>query len=385
MSDTIFAEKDPAIVIPQALAEYELATGVKLAAGDPRRLHLQVILQLLIQIRALIDFAGKQNLLRYVEDLFIDAYAALWGLTREGPKPAKTTQRFRYPTVVAHTVPAGMRVSDGANVFRVSEDTTATDDHVDAPVECTVAGRAANGIAAGQIDALVDAPLVPGCTGTENLTETISGHDAESLEELRARVRDEPEARSTCGPANAYRAEALAASANVADAIALGPDDAPYMAGYAPEPGEVHVLIIQGERDDNGVLIDVEPEPTEGLLEAVDAALTPEDVRPLGDLVVVKAPVWVDFDAIGTYYIPRSRAKQASQIITDVEKAWAAYLLWQQSSSGRDINPDEAKRLVTNAGAKRLALTSPSFLALQRDEAARVYAAQLVYGGVEDD
>jgi len=385
MSESLFAEKDPAIVVAEALATYKAETGFTLAASDPRRLHLQTLLLLIIQVRSLIEFTGKQNLLRFVEDLFIDAYAALWGLTRKSPEPSTCTQRFQFASSASRTISAGVRVSDGTTTWKVAEDTTATDDHVDAPVECITPGRASNGVAIGQIDTLVDPTLVPGCTGTSNLTETISGRDRESLEELRARTRDAPESRSTCGPRTAYRAAALEASASVADAVALGPDDAGDMAGYPPGDGEVFVLVIKGERDSDGVLTSVVPDPDSGLLATVEEALSAEDVRPLNDLVIVKAPEWVDFDAIGTYYIGRSRAKQATQIIAAVELAWNSYLLWQQSATGRDINPDEAKTRVLNAGAKRLALTDPAFTALLRDQSARLSYAHLMYGGVEDD
>ena len=80
----------------------------------------------------------------------------------------------------------------------------------------------------------------------------------------RERLRDAPESRSTCGPRTAYEAAAAAASASVADAVALGPDDAIEMAGSPPGPGEVFVLLLEGERDDNGTLISVVPEPGAG-------------------------------------------------------------------------------------------------------------------------
>lgn len=392
MADLVLAQKDPSTAIAATLARYKELTksvanpaGTTLAPADPRRLHLLALLDLVIQQRALIDFSGKQSLLRFVSDLFIDELAGLWGLDRLPSLPSRTTERFSFATVAPRTIAAGIRVSDGVNLWTVIADTSATADHVDALVECTANGGATNGIAIGQIDNLVDPDLVPGCTGVSNITETVSGRDVEQLEDYRERLRDAPESQSTCGPRTAYEAAAIAASASVADAVALGPDDGGEMAGYPPEPGEIHVLVIEGERDDAGVLISVVPAPGEGVLDAVDAALTPEEVRPLGDHMIIRAPVFSDFDAIVTYFIAESRSESATEIQAAAEEAFAAWLLWQQSAIGRDINPDELRARLVNAGAKRAVVTEPAFTALLRDQSARCVYQFLAYGGVEDD
>src|SRR5688572_4680999 len=358
--EILFAEKAADLVLAGVLARYKETTGVTLAPADPRRLHLQAFVLELAQQRALIDYSGKQNLLRFVSDLYIDAYAELWGEERLPALPSECTQRFNFASSSARTIAAGVRVTDGTNIWEVTEDTSDTAAFIDAPVECIVTGKATNGIAIGQIDTLVDPESVPGCLSTENTTETISGRDVESLEDFRERLRSVPESRSTCGPRTAYEAAALEASASVADAVALGPNDADYMAGTDPEPGEVHVCIIMGARDDDGALESVVPDPEAGLLTTVEEALTAEDVRPLTDFVTVKAAEFVEYDSVATYYIGRSRAKQATEIQDAVEEAYDAYQLWQQSKIGRDINPSELVTRLVNAGAKRVAVTDPT-------------------------
>lgn len=392
MSDPILAVKDASTVTAEALATYKEATksaanpnGTTLAPADPRRLHLNALLALLVQIRALIDFSGKQSLLRFVSDEFIDELAELWGEERIAAQPSVCTERFSFATSDARTIAAGVRVTDGTNIWTVTVDTSATADHIDAPVECTVVGGDTNGIAPGQIDTLVDPTDVPGCTGVANTTETVSGRNTEALEDFRERLRDVPESRSTCGPRTAYEAAAVEASASVADAVALGPDDGDDMAGSPPSPGHVFVLVLEGERDDAGVLTSVIPEPSGGVITAVDDALSAEDVRPLTDFVTVKAPEWADFDSIVTYFIAESRSDSASEIQDAVEEAYAAWLLWQQSAIGRDVNPSELTTRLVNAGAKRVAVTLPAFTSLLRDESARCVYSVLTYGGVEDD
>jgi phage-related baseplate assembly protein len=385
VSDPTLAEKDVATVLAEALARYKETTGVTLAPADPRRLHLQAFLLLLAQQRQLIDFAGKQSLLRFVSDDWIDILAELWGEERIAAAPSTCTVRFSYEFSLPRTVPAGTRVTDGTNLWRVTEDTSETDDEIDVPVECLVTGSATNGLAPGQIDTLVDPDNVPGCTGVSNTTETISGRNIESLEAFRERLRDVPESRSTCGPRTAYRAAALEASSSVADAVALGPNDGDEMAGYAPDPGEVFVLIIKGERDADDEVVSVVPEPDSGLLTTVEEALSAEDVRPLTDSVTVKSAEFVDLDVSVGYYIARSRSDSATQIQGAVQAAYDAYLLWQQSKIGRDINPSELTTRLVNAGAKRANVISPAFTALSRDEVAKLRLTSLAYLGVEDD
>jgi phage-related baseplate assembly protein len=388
MSDPTLAEKDPAVILAEALATYKGETGVSLAPPDPRRLHLQALLLLVSQLRALIDYSGKQSLLRFVGDEFIDELAALWGEERLEALASETTERFNFASSGPHTVPAGIQVTDGTNVWQVVEDTSETGIKVDAVVRCIVAGGGTNGVAIGQIDQLVNPDDIPGggVVSVSNLTATSKGRELEGLEAFRERLRKVPESRSTCGPRNAYQAAALEADSAVADAVALGPDDAGDVASYAHGDGEVFVLILEGERDDDGVLTSVIPAPTAGLLTTVDTALDAEDVRPLTDHVTTMAPLFVEFDAIYTYYIARSRSKSAAAIQAAVDEAFNAYLLWQQSKIGRDINPSEGITRLVNAGAKRVVTAgSTAFTALLRDQSARCSYAALVYGGVEDD
>lgn len=387
MSDLQLAEKDPALILSEALATYKQITGQDLAPADPRRLHLQALLLIVSQLRQLIDFSGKQSLLRFVSDLFIDALSELW-IGTEGRIPAapsQCTERFNFGVLGSYTIPDKTRVSDGKNFWEVEGDTSNTGTFVDATVKCITPGRASNGVAIGQIDTLVDPSDLPGCTGVTNTTETISGRDVEGLEDFRARLRNEPEARSTCGPRAAYEAAALEASENVADAAAIGPDDFGEVFYTTPGPGEIWLLIIKGERDEQGALISVVPDPDDGLLNTVAASVTGEQVRPLGDFVTVLRPQFVDFDAICSYTIGQSRAKQAVQIQLAVQQAFSDYLLWQQSKISRDINPSELTARLVNAGAKRVIITSPTFQVLVRDQSARCVYQFLGYDGVEND
>jgi phage-related baseplate assembly protein len=394
--DLKLANKDPATVLAEALAMYKEATksavnpnGTTLAPADPRRLHLQALLLIVTQLRGLIDFAGKQSLLRFVTDVWIDEFAALWEEQRLPATPSQCLERFLFPSGGSPSVPVGVRVTNNTDTWKVVEaisEVFSPDHYIECRVECITPGASSNGVAIGQIDTLVDPDQVPGCIGVSNSTETSKGHDREQLEDFRERLRDAPENNSPAGPRVAYEEKARKVSPTVADAIALGPEDTGDVVYYAPNPGEVIVLILKGERDDNtNALISVEPEPDDGLLDEVTAGLTAETERPLTDHVIVQPPLWHDFDAFATFYIPRSRAESAANIIVAANKAFADYLLWQQSKIGRDVNPSELIGRLMAAGAKRVEVASPAFTSLMRDQSARVVYGVLTYGGVEDD
>lgn len=394
MSDPTLAEKDPATVLAQALADYKAATvsaanptGTTLAPADPRRLHLQALLALLAQQRSLIDFSGKQSLLRFVSDEWIDELALLWNETRLPAKPSTCMQRFNFPDDSAlHSVLAGTRVTDGINTWATLVDASSTSAIVSATVQCIVDGSATNSVAMGQITTLVDPAHAVGCTSVTNTTETDGGRDLETVDEFRTRLRDAPENTSVGGPRLAYQQNALNASATVADAVALGPDDDGEVAFYPPAAGQVFVLIIKGTRDASGTLTAVVPDPDVELIATVETALSADDVRPLCDQVIVQAPAWHDFDTIVSFSIATSRSDSVATITTDVEQALTDWLLWQQSKIGRDLNPSELIKRMMNAGAKRVDVTEPAFTSLLRDQCARSSGYVLLgYGGVEDD
>lgn len=91
----------------------------------------------------------------------------------------------------------------------------------------------------------------------------------ESDTAYRARIQAAPEGFSVAGPVGAYRAHALAADALIAD-----------VAVTSPTPGRVLVSVLAHAGDGT---------PTQDTLDAVVAALSAEDVRPLTDTVEVQA------------------------------------------------------------------------------------------------
>jgi phage-related baseplate assembly protein len=94
-------------------------------------------------------------------------------------------------------------------------------------------------------------------------------------DDLRQRIADAPEGFSVAGPEGAYRRFAKAAHPDVLDVDIS-----------SPAPAEVLIRVLSRTGDGT---------PSEALLAAVDAAVSPKDVRPIGDRVTVAAGIAVDY------------------------------------------------------------------------------------------
>lgn len=119
-----------------------------------------------------------------------------------------------------------------------------------------------------------DLDHIAGTFGVDRLVDTPATADdpavMESDERLRRRVQLSFEAFSTAGSAGAYVFHALSAAPALADATAV-----------KTAPGEVTVTLL-------GAAADMAPTPAE--IDAVRRRLSADTVRPLTDVVVVRAP-----------------------------------------------------------------------------------------------
>ncbi len=92
---------------------------------------------------------------------------------------------------------------------------------------------------------------------------------------LRSRVQLAPEALSTAGPEGAYVFHTMTVDPTIKSVQV-----------YSPTPGEVHVLPLTSVG--NGI-------PSANLLSAIRSRLAEEDIRPLTDMVYVRAPAVQNF------------------------------------------------------------------------------------------
>ena len=124
--------------------------------------------------------------------------------------------------------------------------------------------------------------------------------------------------------------------------------------------------------------------PGEELIAGLQNFLRDGKIRPLTDDVTVAAPTETVYNLNLTYYINDSDKASASVIQSKVNDAILKYETWQRKI-GRDINPSELIRRITDAGAKRVAVISPTYTVIGDYYISKLGTKSITYGGLEDD
>lgn len=364
-----FLETDAETIRSQIITGFEKASGDTLAAGDPRRLFLLSIADVIIQQRTAINLAAQQNLLSYAQGNYLDALGQLLAVERMAESKAVTTLEFTLSQALGsvYTIPAGTQVTNGVVTFETDEDLLIPIGETTGEVSasCTVAGPVGNDYLAGQISTIVT-PMTF-VSGAQNTTITTGGADAESDPDFADRIRLAPNSFSVAGPEKAYVYHAKSVSPAIIDVKV-----------DSPTPGEVDVYVLLTD----GTL------PTEDTLEQIEEHLSDENIRPLTDYVVVKAPTASNYEIELHYWINQEDSSKAAQIQADVEAAVEQYRLWQQTKIGRDITPGKLLQLVFAAGASRVddsKLKPAAWKKLEAMQVAQCTKVNVVYEGYKDE
>lgn len=350
--------------------KYKELTGKELVMheADPIRLVAYANCLLLYQIAQYADRAGKMALLKYSYGDYLENIGALKGISRTQGASARTTLRFtlsaKRPGVTV--IPAGIRVTASDGVYFKTLDMleiSAGNIMGEVNAECRESGSKGNGYPCGSLKVLVDP--VAYVEKVENITVSEGGADLESDENLAERIYLAPSSWSTAGPDDAYEFWVRTFDPAISD-----------VSVYSDIPGEVNICFIL-----NGGQI-----PTQSIVDELERYLMEEEIRPLTDKVLVSAPDVEAYEIDFTYYINRSDRARASTINDQVQAAVQDYISWQKKRIGRDINPDQLRRMIISAGAKRLDIRAPDFRRISRQSIAVLETdASIIYGGVEDD
>ena len=350
--------------------KYKELTGKELVMheADPVRLVAYANCLLLYQIAQYAERAGKMALLKYSYGGYLENIGALKGISRVEGASAKTTLRFTLSAKRsgATVIPAGTRVTAADGVYFKTLDVLeipAGSMAGEVNAECREIGAKGNGYQCGSLKVLVDP--VAYVEKVENITVSEGGADLEQDESLAERVYLAPSSWSTAGPDDAYEYWVRTFDPAISD-----------VSVYSDIPGEVDICFIL----DGGQL------PVQSLLDELERYLMEEEIRPLTDKVIVSAPNIEVYGVDFTYYINRSDRTRASAIDGQVQAAVQEYIRWQKKKIGRDINPDQLRKMVISAGAKRLEIRAPDFRRISRKSRALLSTeASIIYGGVEDD
>ncbi|CAE6784671.1 hypothetical protein R69658_04238 [Paraburkholderia aspalathi] len=189
-------------------------------------------------------------------------------------------------------------------------------------------------------------------------------HDIDGVYEndtdLRARTQLAPQSFSVAGPEGAYISHARNADGRVLDASAT-----------SPAPCEVVVTVLSREGDGTA---------DDDLIAKVKAALTPDDVRPLTDLVHVRGATIKHFAIRATLVF--FAGPDRSVALAEANKRMAAYVK-EMHKLGMEITKDGIYAAARPAGVQKVILESPlDDIQATKQEAPYCTGIELIDGGI---
>lgn len=325
-----FIDRDPAQVTADMVAMYEGLTEKTLFPAQVERLLINTFAYREGLLRQAIQDAAKLNLVRYSRAPVIDMLGENVDTARILAQPATCTLQFVFDAAVAAIViPAGTQV--GADVvFATAADIAVAAGATGAqgPAACTVAGTAANGFVAGQINGLIGTIDGLNITAAQNLDTTANGTDDEEDDPYRQRIVLAPESFSTAGPSDSYIYWARSVSAAIVDVKVVYPQLA--LAGgqlssaNQVPPGCVFLYVLTSTGPANQALKD-----------QVLAACSPRNRRPATDFVQVQDAAEVDYQ-IEAQLTLFSDADEATAI-AQANTAANSYVDARETTLGLDI------------------------------------------------
>ncbi len=183
----------------------------------------------------------------------------------------------------------------------------------------------------------------------------------ESDDDLRARVQRAPEGWSVAGPVGGYISRAMQAD-----------DDVRFASAISPEPCEI-VVTVQSYSG-GGV-------PSAALIAAVNAFLSEEDARPLGDRLTVQAAAPVDYTINAALYL--YDGPDTALVLSAATAALALYRA-KNERLGNDITLSGVMAALHVAGVQRVELSGFVPLIIGPHQFARATALNIVFGGRDD-
>lgn len=357
MAEIEFMDISAAEIVKKLITGVEEKLSEPLYPGDERRLFLEALAPVMVQIINEANDASKQRLLRYARNDTLDALGERMNVDRLQATPAKTILRFSLAVERNRStfIPQGTRATaDGSAHFATTASVTIPAGELTSDVSalCTTPGAAYNGYAIGAISTMTD--IIPYVAGVTNLDTSHDGDDGEPQDSggdgdtrYRERIRLAPAKLSTAGPEAAYVYHAMSASPLITDVKPLNDHEA----------GTVELIIMT----ENGT-------PSEDVLEAVKATCNAKNIRPLNDKLIVNGPERMQYDIELKYYTTAENEAAAVATIEADGGALDQFNEWQQLKIGRDINPDKLRAFClapsSGTGALRLDIVKPAFKSL---------------------
>lgn len=363
--DVQFEEIDTDQLAGELQEAYETLLGRTLSPADPERLRLLWFVSIIAQERSRRNIMAMRNLPRYATGDYLDSLAELfYDVQRLPASPASVTMLFTLSEAQDKdlTIIEGTEITNasGTVTFATVEDLVISAGKTSGTVlaECEEAGEVGNGYASGKLNVVID--MVAWLESAENIDESNGGAEEESDDSLYERMKDSLEAYSTAGTSGAYEYHARSFNARIEDVVT---------ASSVPGRAEIYFLLSDGEiPDDNTV-------------QEMQDYLSSDEIRPLTDLVIVRAPEAVTYKVELIWYSEKGSNDDIDAIGKSVQEAVTNYITWQSRKIGRKINPSKLTALVVAAGAAAVDISEPKARSLDTVQVGQCESVSVTYGG----
>jgi phage-related baseplate assembly protein len=342
MDKVVFVETDPDVVLADFKADYEALAGKKLQPGQAEMLLIQAATNRLVLQRNAINETANQNFLAFANGAALEYLAELLGVYRLPAAAAECIIRFSLVTGhAALNIPAGIRVQsiDGQLTFITTESKSVdgNTDTVDIKAAATTEGKAGNDYDIGEISVILDPQ--PYVATASNVDVTGGGSDEENDEELRERMYLAPSRFSVAGPDDAYKFFAKSAHPLIIDVA---------VKGHTPNPGDVSIypLLLNGQN------------PSQEIIDAVNAACNSKKVRPLTDTVYVVAPTKLQY--VITIQLTLLTTAVQNEVLAAVNANLAEYTAVRKTRLGLDVVKNQLIKAAMVTGVYNAVVVSPS-------------------------
>lgn len=335
----IFVEADAAVIQQEMIAFYENATGKILRPGQPEMLLINALAYREFLFRYKVNEAAKQNLVAFATAPVLDYLGQLVGVERLPASSAVCTLTIEL--VAGHgnlVIPAGLRVAstDGRVVFAtdIAIEVSVGANVVSVDATCLQVGAIGNAYAPSTISVIQDPQ--PYISTISNTQTTNGGGDAETDEQLRARIKLAPSIFSVAGPSGAYEYWAKTASPNIIDVA---------VRSVVPGRVEIYPLMESGTTPS-------------AILTSVFEICDDKKVRPLTDTVQVLAPTPYQYELAVNLTLLDSADQDVEN--TRANDALTAYSQLKRKKLGQDIVPSQIVQALASDGLYNIVVTNPS-------------------------
>jgi phage-related baseplate assembly protein len=323
-----FVDVDPNTILNEMVEFYESETEKKLQPAQVEKLLLNAFAYRESLVRNAINNAAVQNLVAFATAPVLDYLAEIVGVIRISPIAAGCILELTFVgNSTSIVIPEGTRIAakDQKVFFRTVESITvpALTASVQVNAVCETEGVDGNGYAIGEITIIQDPQ--PYLVAANNIDITAGGAPEESDDQLRERIKLAPSSFSTAGSVAAYKFFALGAHPSVID---VSVPDPPVVAGTV----QVFPLV------DSGDVTPVE------IIDAVEAALSSEKVRPLTDTVVVTSPTKIPYTL--TVHLTLFTSAIQADVETTVTSNLNVFITEKRKKLGRDIIDSQLKSAI---------------------------------------